>query len=493
MTWRSDRGTLVLADTFTWVPTSLDELGTMVGTPKLQMPEDSAPQEEWETYCLQDVEVVYQVVRQLVEFIHSEDLGNWQPTGAGMSYSVWRHKFMTHKVLVHDDETALSAERAAMHTGRAEAWRHGTPEEGPWYEADLRQAYTRIAAEYELPTKLKWHQGVLSQHQYKRLRGQYSVLARVEVRTRVPSVPCNAGGREIWAIGTFTSWLWDPEIDVALATADSVRITDSYIYTKHPILREWAQWVLEVSSGNAGTTPQVVRKWVKHSGRTLIGRISLRTSNWDTWGSNPDGESGISYQVDAESNTVSRMMHVGDTTFIESSRSEGSDSLPQVTGYIMSACRVQLWHAMCAAGLDGIAHVDTDSLLVDESALGRLRAWLGGDFERLWTVKAEYASVTVYGPRNYRGDSVRKTSGVPRGAVETAPNVFVGEKWTSMAGDMSAGRTDSVTVDVHEWRLNVEDPRRADAPGGRTRTAPVVVGQISNSSSDVVTTEISGS
>lgn len=88
---------------------------------------------------------------QLLSYIGENDLGNWQPTGSGMAYATWRHKYLDHKVLVHDDADALTAERTAMHTGRAEAWRHGRVTGGPWTEIDMCNAYCRIGAECDLP------------------------------------------------------------------------------------------------------------------------------------------------------------------------------------------------------------------------------------------------------------------------------------------------------------------------------------------------------
>src|SRR5437016_1025883 len=149
MTWRSDHGTLVLCDLFTWLPMPLHEIGKLVSCPKLGMPDTRAGDKKWDEYCLRDAEIVYLAYSSLLDWIAGEQLGNWQPTGAGMSYATWRHKFMSHKVLVHDNKAVIAHERMAMHTGRAEAWRHGTLTGDTWHEVDMRTAYTRIAAECE--------------------------------------------------------------------------------------------------------------------------------------------------------------------------------------------------------------------------------------------------------------------------------------------------------------------------------------------------------
>src|SRR4029077_16166479 len=111
----------------------------------------------WHARCKADAAITQAAVLELLAFIRGHHLGNWQPSGAGMGYAGRRHRFLNHKVLVHDDAPALAAERDAMHAGRAEAWWHGKAAGGPFTEWDMHMAYTRIAAECDLPVKLLGH------------------------------------------------------------------------------------------------------------------------------------------------------------------------------------------------------------------------------------------------------------------------------------------------------------------------------------------------
>lgn len=475
MTWRSDHGTLVICDLFTYLPMPLFEVGNLLDLPKLRMPGVHASQDDWDTYCARDALIVAHAVRDLVHYISESELGNWQPTGAGMAYSTWRHKFMTHKVLVHNETDVLDAERAAMHTGRAEAWRHGVVSDGPWHEVDMRSAYTRIAQDSELPAKYKFSCGHISQKQYEELSHTFRILAQVRVTTDVPVVPFDNGERTIWPVGTFTTWLWDVEINEALAEGASIHFLRAHVYTKAPLLRDWATWVLMVMGGGDINASRVVTKWTKHCGRALIGRLSLRVPSWEYFGANPIGRPGISYDVDYQTGQITRMMHVGDKTFAETARTEGRDSLPQITGWIVAECRVRLWQAMRAAGFDNIAHIDTDSVLCNRKGLDNIRSTYAGSFDVLWQVKATWQTLLVYGPRNIRAGRDRKLSGVPKKAVEVEPNVFQGEQWRGLAADIMAGRSDAVTITPGVWTVKAEDPRRLSAAGNAGQTVAIRV------------------
>lgn len=481
MTWRSDHGTLVLADSWTWLPVALANIGADIGLAKLSMPSKAADKASWERYCMRDAEILYHVVNQLVTYVADNDLGNWQPTGAGMAYAIWRHKFMTHRVLVHDDMEAIEAERAAMHTGRAEAWRHGRLEPSIWTEVDMKNAYVRIASECDLPAKLKYRTGGITNAQYHKLCSNFRVLARVRTNTEVPCVPHRASNQTLWPVGTFDTWLWDTEVSLLFEAQQEVTITEAYIYTRAPILQEWAKWILSVIDKSNDDVPAVVKTWGKHCGRALIGRIALRSPTWEVYGENPGCQTGISHLTDTDTGKTHRMMHVGNRTLIETDRTEGKDSIPQVTGWIMAECRVRLWRAMQAAGLDHVAHVDTDSLVVDSSGLRALRAALGPLFGEAWQVKGSWRKIIVYGPRNYRCGELRKAAGVPRKADEILPNVFRGEKWTGTAADIEAGRHNKVTVVAGTWELKKADSRRRDSPGVCTRTMAYRVGQAASS------------
>lgn len=475
MTWRSDHGTLVFMDTFTWLPLDLNTIAPSVGLQKLAMPANNAPLIRWREYCTRDAEIVYRCVSDLNRYISAEALGNWQPTGAGMAYATWRHRFMNTKILVHDDVDALTAERAAMHTGRAEAWKHGEILLGPYTEVDLRNAYTTIAAQCEMPVKLKMHTGAITNAQYDALALMYRVLARVQVTTSEPVAPYRMSDKTIWPVGTYQEWYWDTEIDAIRKSGGTVKVCETYTYTRGPILAQWATWILSVLRTDDETVSPVVRTWLKHCARAFLGRIALRCPQWDLFGENPGDYCGITHETNVHTGKTTRMLHIGSKTFIETEKAEGRDSLPQVTGWIMAECRARLWHAIIMAGYQNVVHVDTDSLIVNDAGLRRLKVAYGDTWHATWQPKASYRRMIVYGPRNYRGDASRRAAGVPGKAQERLPNLFHGERWHGLASDLTDGRHGAVTIETATWEVTKADPRRQDAPGVSSGTMPYQV------------------
>src|SRR5258708_2459273 len=204
-----------------------------------------------------------------------------------MAYAMWRHKFLDHHILVHDDETALKAERAAMHTGRAEAWRHGKLTDDRFTEYDMRMAYCRITSQHDLPTKLKFHDGKLPLAHYRKFREKYRILARVQVVTDVPVLPARIDGHEMWPVGEFETVVWDCEIDDALEAGATIQILEAWRYTKAPIMRRWADWSLAAMRPGAERFSPLIRMWIKDQPRALLGRRAFSSRVWEGFGVNP--------------------------------------------------------------------------------------------------------------------------------------------------------------------------------------------------------------
>lgn len=460
ITWRSDHGTLVIADTWTWLAKPLSDVAGMTGIGKPKLPGPRASLATWHKRCRADVLITRQAVRELLDLIRGEHLGNWQPSGAGMGYAAWRHRFLAHKVLVHDHAPALAAEREAMHCGRAEAWWHGPASGGQFTEWDMHMAYCRIAAECDVPVKLWADDGKPTKQVHAWAMKHWAVLCKVRVKTDVPVVPCRTKERIIWPVGEFETTLWQPELELITRTGGTYTVLHQWRYNMAPALRAWAEWSMQRCAAPDSQITPVQRTWVKHQSRALIGRLALRTASWEHFGANPYGWLGLTGYADGETGETCRMLHIGDRTFVERDTRESDSSLPQITGYIQSVARVRLWDAASAAGISECVHVDTDSLILTRAGSAALEGASAAGLPGGWRRKDTWSRIDVTGPRHYRTNGKREIPGVPRGAEEVAPGVFMGETWESLASALTEKRPGVVKVTTREFRPRKVDNRR---------------------------------
>lgn len=455
---------LVCVDSLSWVPVSLAKLGEMIGVRKLDLPAWDDSDAAWEARCVRDVEILGEVWRRLMAWIVEADLGNWKPTGAGQAWAAYRHRFMSDRLLAHDDEVVRAVERRAAWTGRCEVWRHGVGRGGPFTEWDYSAAYANVGASCAVPIKLVGTSSTAGLAELDRLSERYAVLAEVEVTTDVPTVPATVDGRIAWPVGTFTTTLWENEVRHARDNGATIRVSRLWWYKRAPALADFCRWVLEHDQRRHRALDPVVVCAAKHWGRALVGRFGSRWSDWSPVGVAPVPGLHLSTVIDRARGERWEMLTVGDECRRRSAPYDSPDAVVSVMSWIMAECRVRLWKACEVAGLDNVLYVDTDGMIVNLAGSERLaEARLAG-----LRVKAEYAGVEMLAPRQIKLSGRLRAAGIPRDAVPVGNGVYEGEVWSEMSSSIRSGRPNEVEVAMRRFRVTGRDERRDHLPGGST-------------------------
>jgi hypothetical protein len=467
--WRNARRSLTMVDSVSWLPTSLENLGTMVGRPKLPLPADHADAGQWRERCVTDVLILRDCWRRVMAWLEREDLGNFKVTGAGQAWAGFRHRFMTHPILVHGDRHVWEQERAASWAGRCEAWRHGDLGHGPWHEWDLERCYATIAAECDVPVRLIGHTGPLTPVQRIRRASGKARLSRVQVTTDVPVVPTRGPHGIVWPTGTFDTTLWENEVALAVLNGAKVRTLESWVYSKRPALAAWGQWVLAELDRKPADLDPVVRVVLKHWSRALIGRFASRYTDWQPWGEAPNFDVCLGRMTPLDGGERADLLQLGHDLYVGTPADYGDNSLPQVMSWIMAEARCRLWRVMEAAGFDNLVYVDTDGVIVDDAGHQALKA------ARLpgLRVKRTFRSLTVLGPRQVIAAGKLKAAGVPSSARQDADGSWLAEVWTSLPTSLRWGEADRVTIRERRVHLHGTDNRRTHIDGNRTEAVTV--------------------
>jgi hypothetical protein len=407
-------------------------------------------------------------VLQILAWVEGEGLGPFRPTGSGQSYAAFRRRFLSHRLLVHDDLERLATERAAMWTGRCEAWRHGRLDGGPFTELDMTAAYLTIAGQSEVPAVATRRLRAPAWRRLLDLADEYAILAEVQVTTRRPVVPARVGDHTCWPVGTFDTVIWDPELWLAGRHADRLRVKRAMLYRRAPALRDFAGYVDGVMAGSMNAYGPLPALVAKHWSRCLVGRLGLRYRAWQPLARVDEPALQLVTWLDVEEGQATDVLIAGRQAMILTALSEARDSLPQIPGWVMSECRRRLWQAIDAAGEANVCYVDTDSMILTAAGVRGLRDRLTAADAGLWAVKGRYDRVTVHGPRNLAVESGRRVAGVPLSARQTAPLEFTGQVMRSIKESIRSGELDHVASLPRRFVLDAPDLRRQHLPGGRT-------------------------
>jgi hypothetical protein len=466
--WRNGRTTLTMCDSASVFPTTLARVGLTLRLSKLPLPSVESRSVGLYSRCWRDVEILKAAMTQYLQWLESDDLGNWQLTGAGQSWAVFRHKFMDKRLLVHAERRALELERRAMWTGRCEAHWHGELGFQVVHEWDLTLAYPRIAQRYSVPVRLL---GVMpDDYQWQRAirGGNTAVLATVRVSTDVPVVPAESDGRILWPVGTFVTTLWDVEIAAALDAGAQVEMIEGWLYHKAPALKRWADWLIDELAAiedQEGSWRYIV---LRHWGRALPGRFAMTFTQWEDWAIAPHHATQMMPVYDHTTKETYRVVQVGRTLQRETGVVEWSQSMPMVTGYLQAVCRVILWRIMQALPDRAVLYVDTDSVLVTDAHSADVAAIAAVHPEWCLRLKRSWDGFAIWGPRQIRTGNLVRVAGLPKTAVRTGSQSFEGEVWQTLPGALARGISDRVVLRDRVWQIQGTDRRRYGPPIGWT-------------------------
>lgn len=469
--WAKGDRTLVMVDSFNWLPAPLHEIGARLGVAKGDLPADNADMATWLTYCRRDVEILFDAWMRLVDFVKRENLGVWRPTGAGQAMNAYRHRFMRHRMLVHDDQDARTAEREAAWAGRAEAWRHGVITDGPFAEWDYQLGYANIMRECFIPTIYRGKATNRSRWQRWWSNPRFAFLLRCTVTTEVPCVPCSHGGGILWPIGTFPTVLWGHEANLVLESGGRVDVQEAFIYDRQPALRDFAEWCIGYLSRSGTEADPICQLAVKHFTRSIVGKFGTRYRDWQLVGDDDNDTLRLWSVVDSSNPDAGNLLQLGRRIFQQGPYQESAQSIPQVLSWIQAEMRVRLWRAMTTAGLEHVIYCDTDGLITDGEGTNTLRL-VGIHGLR---VKRQWESLEVMGPRQLVLDGRIRASGIPSKGQWQDGNRWTAEAWEEMTTSIRHGDAGSVRVRPRTYTLSGSERRRMFLPGGFTasRRLPV--------------------
>ena len=465
---RNGKRSLMCIDLKSWCPVSWEKIAADVATPGTTPHVIQAGSSAALAGAHYRVVVIRDATLQILNWIEGENLGPFRPTGSGQSFSAYRRRFLWPRLLVHDDQPRLIAERTAMHTGRAEAWRHGSQTGGPFVEYDLHAAYATIGRDCDVPTLARGSLKRPPNARLSRAMEGHAVLADLTVTTDVECLPYNLNGRTIWPTGRFRTQVWDPEIRLALDYCKEVTCNHAWLYTRGPALRDFCTWVLDGLDGQTQVYGLLPRRVLKHWSRCLVGRLGLRYRSWHRFGPQDPPDVRLVEYWDLVDGVRTEMLLAGSQALVLGEMQESRESLPQVPGWIMSECRMRLWRQLALAGRN-LVYCDTDSVIVRAAAGSK---WTDATFRDCygtdWDRKGTYQRLTIHGPRNIELGHSRRVAGLPLTAEQVRPLEFTGEVMRSVKHSMRSGELDLVVSVPRTFHLSAPDLRRRHNDDGST-------------------------
>lgn len=452
---RMARGTshLTMADSFSWLPASIDVIAGRLGMAKLALPGDGDDLATWLARCRQDVAILAAAMHTLMSWWESARLGRWSLTGVACGWNAMRHQVNPRRILIHPGQAGIAADRAAIYGGRRSTWRTGPLPPGRYAELDFESAYPRIAAALPLPhERMAAFTSLPAGHPWVTSE-RHSIIARVRIVTATPRWPCRAGGRVWYPVGDFTTTLAGPDIAEAARLGCLREIGPGHVHRLGYALAPWARWILAAAAGADHSVPPVAALTLKHWGRAVIGKWAQHgfttteigpapTSGWDAvegWNHTRGARAAI--------------IDFGGRRWQATADGTADNCYPAVLAFVEAHVRVRLGRVLEQIPRRALVCADTDGLIADLATFDGWELDAASVKPLTMRVKSTYASVEVIGPQHLILDGKRRFAGVPASATASRDGTLTALLWPKLAWQMGHGRPGEYVRPVQSYRI----------------------------------------
>ena len=474
---RMTRGSrrLVVADSFSWFPAGVDEIGRLAGRRKLALPAWDAPDETWWARCDQDVAIVAAAIIGAMDWWDAGHYGNWSITGPATGWSSYRHRRPAPRVLVDPDPVARAFEMRAVTGGRKEVRRLGQLPPGLYADLDIATAHLTAMAGFRLPMRRLGTFGSLPLDHRSLDSTILDVLAWATVETTAPRYPWDSGRGTFYPVGRFRTLLAGPELREARSRGELRSIGAGQTYMVAPHMAEWALWLASLLDEANPDVPGPVRLLAKHWSRCVPGKWAGHTSDVLDRSPDPRPGWGIERLMLMPERRPADLLRVGGERWTIVRDEWADDAFPAILAWIQSATRVAISRLVDVLG-PAVVSLNTDGALVDVSRVlddvgrGDLAATARTGPQlleldalcQLWdpvlepfTIRIKRAArqVAVISPQHLILDEERRLAGIPRRAIALAGGRYRFTQWprlrVQLARDHAPGyRTVQTTVDL---------------------------------------------
>lgn len=363
---------VVFLDSLNWFKCPLAELGERLGMPKLPMPEFTAPDDEWFTYCQRDSDILFQTFTELIHWVRSNNFGMFRYTAPGQAMNAYRHRFMETPIFIHDNMKVKRVERLSYFGGRTEVFRKGLIREKV-YQLDVNSLFPFVMSKYEFPYMLE---------RYDLMPGFMSIppnvqwaqaVASVILVTDEPIYPVRTDECVIYPVGSFVTTLCGLELADAFSKGH-VRWVGSWAeYKVAPLFRKWVAELYDMRQGYKRNGDELYSTFVKLMMNSLYGKWGEKAPKWvndnhhkgglpwSTWTERSwPSQDSISYRMFGM-----QCQRKGPT-------SETDKSFVAISAFVTSAARMEMNRLRKIAYPCNCYYQGVDGLIVNQAGLDNL-------------------------------------------------------------------------------------------------------------------------
>jgi len=439
---KGKEGTIFFLDTLNYLPFPVRQLGEKMGKPKLEVDFDRVSDRDLMRYCLRDTEIITEAMLEWIRFIHKENLGGFAKSLASQALAAFRHRFMHHRIVIHNKKDITEFERAGYFGGRTECFYIGEVKETPIYDVDVNSMYPYVMANYPVPIRHIGYKENVNIDKLGYLLNKYCIIAEVEIETDKPYYPLRQKGKCIYPIGRFTTTLPTASLMRAYNHGHIIRVIKLAAYIKANMFKDYVMYFYNLKEKARKEGNKIDYMLAKLFLNSLYGKFGQKVDKIISTGELKKTMWGREevYYTDTKKYTV--INYLGNRwEELELNAEEGWNSFVAIAAHITDYARNILVDYIEKAGWENVYYCDTDSLFVNEKGYKRLQNDLSDVELGKLKLEKKINHLVIYGLKDYIADDTIKIKGIPQRAVKKDNNTYIVEIFPKALSDLKEGIT----------------------------------------------------
>jgi len=418
---------------------SLKKLGEALQLPKLEIDFKEATDDQLCIYCFRDVEIVYEALLQYMSFNKMHDTGKFGFTKASQAFNAYRHRFMQRPISIHQEEKVVELERQAYFGGRVECWQLGEIGGGEKTFLDVNSMYPDVMKKHRYPTKLRFYFEGQECAQGVTYLNTGSCIAEVTLNAKEPVYALRRGGKLIFPVGTFRTFLCTAGLKRALENDEIIDIHRMAVYENDYIFGEYVDYWYPLKAKYRSEGNELYAKIVKLFLNSLYGKFGQKKPIMETYLDPEAGPPTSTTVISIETGERWVERSAFGKTHRQIGEENGDKSFVAIAAHVTEYSRIALWDLCARIGTERIYYMDTDSICVLSSDVDRVIDSIHSDRIGALSVDKVCKTLVLHGCKHYSADETRVCKGVPKEARQTGEFTYEYDSFLGSRSHMALG------------------------------------------------------
>ncbi len=443
---RKSKSTITVISSTNWFDFSLKKLGDALGYPKSDIDFKTATRDELKMYCRNDVEILVQALTTYIDFITKYDLGKFSLTKASQAFTAYRHRFMSHTILIHSDKDIQNLERDAYIGGRCECFRIGKISGGPFVTLDVNAMYPYVMKENKYPWKLAGYYEDKAPEFFAEKLINLLIIAEIQVNTCEPVFAIKVKGKTIFPTGKFDCFVTTTGFNYGFSKGYITKVIRASVYLKADLFSGYVNFFhdLRVKFTTEGNDMFLLLSKYMHN--CLYGKFGQQKiiSEMEDFDNGGDYTREDVYSMIREKTVT--ITHLMNQRVLQYQEGEGENSNVAIAAHITENARFVLWDLIQKTGPGQVLYCDTDSIKIRKKDMGPVKDLVIPLKMGALKIEDESDTLLIEGAKNYRTEKYRKIRGIPHKAEEIKPGVFTFESFVRQVSHLRTGQITGAQV-----------------------------------------------